>query len=108
MPILSARVNLNKRYTAEQQTARRKAASVALCRVYCDVIGLWRSCALKRCKRHRRCCGDSCACLDRGRSAVPRGLRHRIHAEVRAGGPARTPPINNLEWEMRQNPPGWL
>ncbi|MGA8077469.1 MAG: hypothetical protein WBD53_02970 [Xanthobacteraceae bacterium] len=108
MPILSARVNLHKRYTAAQLTERRAAATVALCRIYCDVIGLWRGCAVKRCKRHRRCCGEPWPCLQRGRAGVPRGLYPKILVEVRAGGSAKLPPINNLESDMRRDPPGWL
>jgi hypothetical protein len=108
MPILSARVNLNKRHTPAQQKARRDAASIALCRVYCDVIGLWRGCAKKSCRRHRHCRGDPWPCLQRGRSGVPRGLYYRIEGEVRLGGPRRVPPLNNIEWTMRQDPPGWL
>ena len=108
MPILSARVNLNKRHTPEQHMARRDAAFAALYRIYCDVTALWRLCAHKRCRRHRCCCGDSVACVERGWSTVPRGLRPRVRAQVRAGGPARVPPINNLEWEMRQHPPSWV
>ena len=108
MPILSARVNLNKRYTPEQHRARGSAARSALCRIYCDVMSLWRGCANKRCKRHRRCLGKAGPCLERGRVGVPRGLHPKILAEVRAGGPARLAPINNLEWQIRRNPPGWL
>ena len=108
MPIVSSRVNLHKRYTAAQLTERRNAATNALCRIYCDVIGLWRGCATKRCKRHRRCCAEPWPCLDRGRTGVPRGRYPKIIAEVRVGGPKRLAPINNLEAEMRRHPPGWL
>jgi len=108
MPILSARVNLHKRHSAEQQAGRHSAATIALCRIYCDVLRLWRGCADGRCKRHRHCGGDAWPCLQRGKSTVPAGLRERIHDEVRAGGPSRMPPINNLEAAMRRNPPGWL
>jgi hypothetical protein len=108
MPIVSARVNLHKRHTAEELEARRDAAALALCRIYCDVIGFWRGCAKKRCKRHRRCCGDAWPCLQRGRAGVPHGLHRKIIAAVRAGGPRRLAPINNLESQMRRNPPRWL
>lgn len=107
MPILSARVNLHKRYTAAQHVARQQAAMNALRRIYCDVVGLWRSCAVRRCKRHRRCCGDAWSCLQRGR--VPASLRARIHEQVRTGGPDRLPPVNSVERKMRDDPPaGWL
>ncbi len=108
MPILSARVNFNKHTTPEQRQARERAARAALCRIYCDVMALWRSCATKRCKRHRRCCGKAAPCLERGRLGVPRGLHAKILAEVRAGGPARLAPINNVERQLRRDPPGWL
>jgi len=108
MPIVSSRVNFHKRHTAAELAARRDAATSALCRIYCDVIGFWRGCANKRCKRHRRCCGDPWPCLQRGKSGVPRGMYPKIIAAVRRGGPARVAPLNNLESEMRKDPPGWL
>ena len=108
MPIVSARVNLHKRHTAEELEALRHAATVAVCRIYCDVIGLWRGCAGKRCKRHRRCCGEPWPCLVRGRAGVPSGRRHQIVAAVRAGGPRRLKPINSIESELRRFPPNWL
>ncbi len=108
MTIISTRVNLHKRYTADELEARRKAATKALCRIYCDVIGFWRGCTNKQCKRHRRCCGEPWPCLQRGLPGVPRGMHAKIIAAVRAGGPERIAPINNLESEMRRNPPGWL
>lgn len=108
MPIVSARVNFYKRHTAEELAARRDAATLALCRIYCDVIGLWKACANKRCKRQRRCCGDTWPCLQRGRAGVPHGRRAKIIAAVRAGGPRRLPPINDLETQMRRDPPRWL
>jgi hypothetical protein len=108
MPILSARVNLNKRHTPEQKRQLRDAAYFALYRVYCDVIAAWRSCAKKSCKRKQRCCGDPAACIDRAWPKVRVGARRQIHAAVCAGGPMRVAPVNNLELEMRRDPPGGL
>jgi hypothetical protein len=108
MPILSARVDFNKHTTPEQRQARDNAARGALCRIYCDVMALWRSCAKKSCKRHRRCCGKSGPCLERGRLGVPRALHSKIIAAVRAGGPRRLAPINNVELKLRRDPPRWL
>ena len=109
MPIVSGRVNFHKRHSPAQQSVRRDVATAALCRLYCDVIGSWRTCSRKGCKRHRRCCGDAWPCLQRGLPQVPRGLHPRILAEVRKGGPRRAAPVNELEWEMRHKyPPGWL
>jgi hypothetical protein len=108
MPILSARVNFHKRHSAAQQVARRDAAMRALARIYCDVIESWRSCANKNCKRHRHCDGDAWPCLQRSLPQVPRGLHPRILAQARAGGPRHLAPLNNIERELRELPPGWL
>ena len=108
MPMVSSHANLHKRHTAAQITARRNAAIAALCRIYCDVVALWRGCTNKRCKRHRRCCGEPWPCLQRGKAGVPRGRYPKILAEVGAGGPRRVPPLNNLELQMRRDPPKWL
>ncbi len=108
MPILSARVNLHKRHSPAQQTARRNAAIAALCRIYCDVIGSWRTCRKKNCKRHRHCDGDAWPCLQRGLPDVPRGRYPRILAQARAGGPRRVAPVNDIEQQMRTHPPGLL
>ncbi len=35
-------------------------------------------------------------------------MRPRIHAAVLAGGPMRVAPVNNVEWEVRRDPPGQL
>jgi hypothetical protein len=108
MPVVSARVNLHKRHTAAELEALRKAATAALSRIYCDVIGLWKVCPKKACKRHRRCAGAAWPCLIRGRAGVPRGRYPKIIAEAGAGGPRRLPPINHLEAQLRRYPPGWL
>jgi hypothetical protein len=108
MPIVSARVNFYKHHTAEELAALEEAAKAALCRIYCDIIGLWRSCTTKRCKRRRRCWGDPWPCLRRGRPGVPPALHRKIIAEARAGGPRRLPPINSMESRLRRYPPGWL
>ena len=108
MPEVPVRANLHKRHSYEEQKRRRGAAENALCRIYCDVTRQWRACANRRCKRHRRCCGDAWECAKRGKSGVPASMRERILADVRAGGPARVPPINNFEADMRRDPSRWL
>ncbi len=102
MPILSSRVNFNKHTTPEARQARDNAARGALCRIYCDVMALWRSCA------NRRCCGKSGPCLERGRVGVPRRRHRQILAAVCAGGARRLAPINHAELKLRRDPPGWL
>jgi len=110
MPALSAREkNLHKRHTPEEQQMRDKRARIALTRIHCDVLKLWRRCTDKRCKRHRRCRGNAAPCLHRTLGTIPRNMREYIFRQVRAGGPFRLPPVNNLEWEMRQTPAdNWL
>jgi hypothetical protein len=108
MPILSGRVKLNKRHSPEQHTARRNAALDALNRIYCDVMATWRWCPKKSCKRHRRCSGDAWPCLQRALPQLPRGMHPQILAQVRAGGPRRVTPVNDIERDMRLDPPGWV
>ena len=109
MPASSARGNFYKRHTPEERKKRDMRARIAMTRVHCDVLALWRSCIHKRCKRHRRCRGDAAPCLHRVFRTIPRSRRDWIFRQVRAGGPFRVPPVNDLEWEMRQTPAdNWL
>jgi len=109
MPASSAHSNRYKCYTPQEQEQRAKRARIAMTRVHCDVLALWRGCANKRCKRHRRCRGDAAPCLHRTFGTIPRSMGDTIFRQVRAGGPFRVPPVNDLEWEMRQTPAdNWL
>jgi hypothetical protein len=99
------RVHLNKRYTPERQQARKDAARDAVRRLYCDSLELWRTCAAGRCRRHRRCAGDSRACMRRVWNDIPRHREKQIWAAVIAGGPRKIAPANHVEWNMRRNPP---
>jgi len=95
---------LNKRYTPAQQQALYDAALAATRRLYCDVLGLWRSCKSKACRRHRRCCGEPKACLRRVYSGLPKHQRDALRAQVIAGGPRRIPPATHTEWNVRRYP----
>ncbi len=99
------RGHLNKRYTPEQQQARSDAARDAVRRLYCDILELWKTCATGRCRRHRRCAGDSRACMRRVWSDIPRHRQRKIWAQVIAGGASKIPTANHAEYQMRHTPP---
>jgi hypothetical protein len=93
---------LNKRYTPRQQQVRLDNARAATRRLYCDVLTMWRSCADKRCRRHRRCSGDVGACFAKIRSEQ---MDAAVRAAVVTGGPRRLPPATHTEWAIRRWPP---
>jgi hypothetical protein len=55
-PAIAAELKYAARFEAEKTRQQQR---------YCDALALWRSCARKDCRRHRRCCGDANACLAR-------------------------------------------
>jgi len=89
--------NFTKRRSVEANRALIDAAHRSAHRLYCDALQLWRFCRNKKCKRHRRCCGEPTACLLRGLPAVPPAkrlkARHRaaLHA-CSSGAPASCSP----------------
>ena len=92
------RMLLNKRYTPQQQQARKAAVHAAVMKLYCDVLEIWSVCPYKRCRRARQCVGDSNKCLkQRWWDEVPESLRDWVKAEVVAGGPRRVPPATSDE-----------
>jgi hypothetical protein len=95
--------NFLKRRTFEQGLAEVDAAHIATQRLYCDVLGFWRRCAKRGCKRHRRCLGEPTGCLMRGLPAVPPTLRLKAQKEVIAGGKRRIPPATHMEWSIRRS-----
>ena len=96
--------SFTKRRTVEQGLNLADAAHAATWRLYCEVFGLWRSCSVKKCRRHRRCLGEPAGCLMRGLPAVPEARRLTAANEVVAGGPRRIPPATHLEWIVRREP----
>ena len=98
------RQHFNKRYTRQQQQTMQTTARAAVQRLYCDVLELWKDCANKPCKRHRRCASEPGACLKRGIASVPRHRLDALRAAVIAGGPRRIPPATHKEWGLRRTP----
>jgi hypothetical protein len=91
-----------KRRTFEQGKAELDAAHIATDRLYCDALDLWRRCALKICRRHRRCLGESVGCFVRALPTVPPSRRLKAQKEVIAGGPRRIAPATHIEWFVRR------
>jgi hypothetical protein len=58
--------------------ARFAAARARLQLHYCHLFKFWRACRDKRCRRHRRCCGDTSECLKRRLGEITR------HAQFQA------------------------
>jgi hypothetical protein len=98
----SNKQNFLKRRSFEQGRAELDAAFLATQRLYCDVLEFWRGCALRSCKRHRRCCGAPGQCLLRGLVRVPPSRRLKARNDVIAGGPRRIAPATHVEWSTRR------
>jgi hypothetical protein len=69
---------------------------------HCETLKFWRICALRACKRHRRCVGEPTGCLMRGLPSVPHAERLKAQDAVIAGGPRRIPPATHIEWCLRR------
>jgi hypothetical protein len=95
--------NYQKRRSFEQGRAEVDAAHTSTHRLHCDAFRFWRRCALKLCKRHRRCMGEPTGCLLRGLPYVPPSLRLRAQKLVIEGGPRRVPPATRIEWTVRRS-----
>ena len=92
-----------KRRTDQEGRALMDAAHLAVQRLYCDVLGFWRRCKNKPCRRYRHCVGNQAACLMQGLPFVPPAERAKAEKEVIAGGPRRVPPASHAEWLVRRN-----
>ena len=103
-----------KRRSVEEGLKLADAAHEATWRLYCEVLGFWRRCKVRRCRRYRRCLGEPAGCrrclgepagcLMRGLPSVPEAQRLAAAKEVVAGGPRRLKPATHLEWVVRREP----
>ena len=93
-----------KRRSFEQGKKLADDAHAATWRLYCEVFCFWRSCRLKPCKRHRRCCGEPAACLMRGLVLTPPAARDAAQKAVIAGGPRKLRPATHMEYVVRRQP----
>jgi hypothetical protein len=69
---IAAGVKYAARYAAEKARQQQR---------YCDAFALWRCCAEKYCRRHRRCCGNPDACL--GKAVALDRVPHRLAWQTR-------------------------
>ncbi|GEM_PF-4082873 len=74
---------------------------------YCNAFKFWRDCRDKRCRRHRRCCGDVDRCLQARIGAVSRHeqflARQRIlSAAPRNSGAAERTVQEFMPFELRK------
>ena len=93
-----------KRRSVEEGLKLADAAHEATWRLYCEVLGFWRRCKVRACRRHRRCLGEPARCLMQGLPLVPEAQRLAAAKEVIAGGPRRLKPATHLEWVVRREP----
>ena len=98
----SEKGNYHKRRTYEQGKAEIDAAHKMTFRLYADALRLWRRCTMRRCKRHRRCLGESQYCFERAMPFVPPSRRRRAQRQVIAGGPRRVALATHAEWTVRR------
>ena len=96
--------DFTKRRTVDEGLALSDAAHAAVWRLYCEVFKFWRSCRVKRCRRHRRCRGEPAPFLMGGLSSVPEARQRAAAAAVIAGGPRRLAPSTHMEWRLRREP----
>jgi hypothetical protein len=74
-----------------QAQARHDAEQTEMRRVQCTLFQFWRGCALKRCRRARRCDGDPHACFERWWPLVPEVLKVQYRAAIVALGAGLSP-----------------
>ena len=79
-PAIAAELKYAARFEAEKALQQKR---------YCDAFELWRSCARKDCRRHRRCCGNADACL--GKALALDKVPHRRAWQTRQDILAATP-----------------
>ncbi len=66
---------------------------------YCNLFKFWRACRDKRCKRHRRCCGDTSECLKRRIGEIPRHAQFLAREAILTATPKNA---GAAEREVRQ------
>ncbi len=67
--------------------ARFVAERTRLQLYYCNLFRFWRACRDKRCRRHRRCCGDANACLKKRIGEISRDEQFAARQALLAATP---------------------
>ena len=92
------------RLSFDERRVFREAAFAAIKKLYAASLPLWRYCPRGFCRRHKICAGDQ-NCLKRVAPLLPDAVWGPAIAAVKRGGPARLPPANPIERELRHFPP---
>ncbi len=79
---MTKQTSRRRKLTGPAFGARFKAEKARQQRRYCDAFKLWRTCARKRCRRERACCGDQNACLARAFGVVPHRTQWQARQDV--------------------------
>ncbi len=98
-------VRLPRTITAKQYEARYRDEAKRLRRFYCTLLGFWKSCRFKPCRKGRVCAGDAQACLKRNAAWVSREKQFAARQGVLAATPAH---LGAPERLARQAMPGEL
>jgi hypothetical protein len=98
-------VRLPRTITARDYEARYRDEAKRLRRFYCTLLGFWKSCRFKPCRKGRVCAGDAQACLKRNAGWVSREKQFAARQGVLAATPAH---IGAPERLARQAMPGEL
>ncbi|HEX3503309.1 MAG TPA: hypothetical protein VHU22_07960 [Xanthobacteraceae bacterium] len=93
----AAQVQRNK--PAKAWHARFAAERAWLQLHYCNLFKFWHACRDKRCRRHRRCCGDASECLKRHIGEIPRREQFQARQAILVATPKNAA---SAEREVRQ------
>ena len=80
--------DMAKRPVPKDWCARFAAEAARLQLHYCNLFRFWRDCRSKRCRRHRRCCGDTNACLKSRIGEIARPAQFQARQAVLAATPS--------------------
>jgi hypothetical protein len=87
-----------------EEVRQRNRAFVAIRKLYCESLPLWRVCLRAVCRRNKCCRGDPQACLKRGWKLFPVAEQNRAWHAVQHGGPRHVRPATAMEKGLRHYP----
>lgn len=87
-----------------EEARQRERAFVAIRKLYCESLPLWRVCQRGVCRRNKCCRGTPEKCLIRGWKLFPIAEQNRAWRAVQHGGPRRVRPATAMEKGLRHYP----
>ena len=87
-----------------EEARQREQAFVAIKKLYCESMPLWRVCVRGICRRNKGCRGEPVKCLTRGWKLFSDAEQDRAWAAVQHGGPRHLPPATAMEKGLRHYP----